>query len=130
MNRKYSILVLAILLILSLNIISAANNTENITNNKVSKVVINKVKTDNIKTESSNIYYVDNTKNNTFQDGSKNNPYKTLNQSVLNSINDNSEIRISKGTYHVQSINFTKNLSLFSIFSHFRSFFLIGFMIS
>lgn len=112
MNRKYSILVFAILLVLSLNIISAANNTDDLANNELSKTIINKVKTDNVKTESSNTYYVDNSKNNAIQDGSKNNPYKTLNQTVLNSINDNSEIRISKGTYHVQSITFTKNLSL------------------
>ncbi|OWT32866.1 hypothetical protein BGI41_05390, partial [Methanobrevibacter sp. 87.7] len=77
-----------------------------IENNRESASINSSILTDN-----SNIIYVDSSSESSIEDGSKENPYKTISNAVSNAQN-NSEINVANGEYKEAKIDINKNLAI------------------
>ena len=109
---KTKILLITCLILLSINVISATASDE------MNNSLINSQTNDNTLTESNNLLqennmvYVDANSENDNEDGSIDSPYKTINNENLQKIPSDSKIYVSEGTYEIDSVNITKNISI------------------
>ncbi len=116
-NKKSIIMILCfIVLVFSLNTLSAASSEKKLNTTKIDKQAnIHKVSkestTKKTKKTSNSIVYVNTSSKSNTEDGSKSSPYKTINNTNIGKISDNSTVYISKGTYNVSPTNLNKNLS-------------------
>ncbi|WP_455645021.1 hypothetical protein [Methanosphaera sp.] len=120
MKKSYFLSFCIILILLTVTTISATENT--ITSNDTLNTNTHSIDTnyDNslstqkiIKKESKYTdVYVNISSNNTIEDGSITNPYTTLNQDNIDETTTNSNIHVSEGTYYLNSMNITKNLTI------------------
>ncbi|RAP51992.1 MAG: hypothetical protein BZ138_03930 [Methanosphaera sp. rholeuAM270] len=110
MAKNKFILILSIfVLLLSLNIISASD-TDNVTTD-IKKIQGNAITAkDNVKQAQHNVFYVDS--KSAGGNGSKGNPYNTINDDNLGKMSENSTVYVAKGRYLINSTKFNKNISI------------------
>ena len=117
MKKSYLLMILFITIILASASAYAADNQSNENNiNTVAKTSdiqdIAEIKDDkNIKTAADNIYVNSSTKS-TEQDGSKTNPYKTIDEKTINQLKSNTTVNIANGKYKLDTINLNNNISI------------------
>lgn len=106
-NNKIILILCLFIILLSLNTLSATNNT------------INNIQSDDniiqettVKQAQENTVYVNSNSENTIEDGNKETPYKTLNNENLEKIATDTTVKVSKGTYDIEPIIINKNLSI------------------
>ena len=115
-NKRLIFILCFIVLILSLNAFSATTtdkktNTSMEVSKKVNKnVAVTKNKT--VKKASNNIVYVNSNSKSTKEDGSKDSPYKTINNENINKISSNSTVYVSKGTYKLNTTSINNDVSI------------------
>ena len=102
-----------IVLILSSNSLAATatSNDTSISSAHDNIKELVKVEDKTVKT-SNNIVYVDANSKSKTEDGTRNSPYKTINDNNLEKISDNSTVYVSKGTYNLNSTGINKNISI------------------
>ncbi|WP_323736405.1 Ig-like domain repeat protein [Methanosphaera sp. ISO3-F5] len=105
-NNKILLILCLIILIFSLNALSAT--TENNTNTKKAEKIYEH---DNHKQAQEDIYVNINSQSST-EDGSKSNPYKTINKENLEKITPYSTLHVAKGKYTLGSVNITKDITI------------------
>lgn len=84
--------------------VTQQSNTTQIQN---TKYVQNNTK--NLKKEESNDIYIDSSSTNQVEDGTIDNPYKTITETI---ITNNSKLHVNTGTYYLKSMNITKNTTI------------------
>lgn len=72
----------------------------------------NKITQDSpLKTETSNVY-VNKSSESSMEKGTKLNPYKTINETLINGLKNNTTINIANGRYELDTINLNNNISI------------------
>lgn len=105
-NNKILLILCFIILLLSLNSISANIQNDTTSTNDIQKVnEITQVK-------QAQTIYVDTNTDSNIEDGSKNNPYKNINNENLEKITSNTTIHVAKGTYKINPANITKDITI------------------
>lgn len=112
-NKKFILFLCFIILILSLNTISATTqNNSDVLKDDYKLNDINPESINQIKEAQDNAVYVNVNSDNTLEDGSKDYPYKTISNENLEKISTNSTIFVSKGTYNINPTTFDKDISI------------------
>lgn len=109
-NKKIILISCFILIILSLNAISATSTDDADFSTNLQETTSNDINS-NILTQKQMVY-VDSNSQSQNEDGSLESPYKSINNDNLDKISSNSTIHVSKGTYELNHIDINKDLSI------------------
>lgn len=108
-NNKIILVLCLFILLLSLNAISAQTHNDTRGDNDIQKVN-NKGLNNNLK--QAQAVYVDTNSVSDVEDGSKSNPYKSITNENLETMESNTTIHVARGTYKLKSINITKDVTI------------------
>ena len=111
--KKILLISCFIIIFLSLNTISATTSNDEITNSIDDSQTADDILTDsNTLKQENNIVYVNGNSEKDDEDGSIQSPYKTINDENLQKIAPKSTLYVSNGTYELNSMNITKDISI------------------
>ncbi|MDO5851372.1 MAG: lectin like domain-containing protein [Methanobacteriaceae archaeon] len=104
-RNKILLLLFSLILLSSITIVSATNNTNTSSN------IVNDLKLED--NSFNNNYYFNAGASNDEGNGSIDKPWKTINNNRINSITNNSQVHISKGSYNIkENITFKNNMNV------------------
>ncbi len=114
MKKSYLILIFIITaMIASTSVYAIDNQSNDMTISTDTNIQQDIVKTDDtsIKTASDTIY-VNKSSKSTKEDGTKTNPYKTIDEKTVNQLKSNTTINIANGKYNLDTININNNIKI------------------
>lgn len=114
MKKSYVMLIFFITIIMASTMVFASDNQSDESSVQTDTGVqhdIIKTEQSHVKTADNNVYVNKSSKSST-EDGSKDNPYKTIDEKTVNKLKSNTIINVANGKYKLDTINLNNNISI------------------